>query len=364
MEIQEGRIVMKRCFIFQDGNSQKFWNIDVEGCGFVVTYGKLGTAGQTSAKSYDSDEKCQKEADKLIAEKTKKGYKESTEEGVAATKNEGKKYFTEDYDGDPQELADKILSDKRLPELKYITIGHWGECYEQGPDAIINMMIENKEKFAHVESLFFGDMEYEECEMSWINQCSYEELLKALPNLKILIIQGSEGLSLGKDIDHPSLEELQVICGGLPKSIVDEIKNAKLPNLKKLILYMGDENYGLDCSVEDLAGLAKKDMFPNMKGLGFVNSYEQDAIVEMLLASDILPQLETLDFSCGCLSDKGGQMLLDAQDKLAGLKMLRADYHYMSKEMVKKLKGLPFIVSVTDAQEAEDEDDMYPMYTE
>ena len=356
---------MKRCFIFQDGNSQKFWNIEVDGSGFVVTYGKLGTAGQTSEKSFGSEEKCQKEADKLIAEKTRKGYVESTEEGVKEAKNEGKKYSVElDYEGKPSELAEKILSDKRLPELKYITIGAWGESYEQGPDAIVDMMVKNKEKFDHVESLFFGDMDYEECEISWINQCSYGELLKALPNLKILRVKGSEGLSLGKDIDHPSLEELQVICGGLPKRILEEIRNARLPNLKRLILYMGDENYGLDCTVEDLATLAKKDLFPNLVELGFLNSFEQDAIVEMLLASDILPQLETLDLSCGCLSDKGGQMILDAQDKLAGLKMLRADYHFMSKDMVKNLKGLPFDVSLTDPQEADDEDDRYPMYTE
>ena len=356
---------MKRCFIFQDGNSQKFWNIDINGSGFVVTFGKLGTAGQTSEKSFDSEEKCKKEADKLIAEKTKKGYTESSEEGVKSAKNEGKKYyFEDDTEGDTNELAEKILNDKRLGELKHITIGAWGETFENSPQVIVDMMVKNKEKFSHIESLFFGDMEYEECEISWINQCNYEELFKALPNLKILKIKGSEGLSLGKNINHSSLEELQIICGGLPKNILEELKAARLPNLKKLILYMGVEEYGLGCTIGDLADLAKKALFPKIKELGFVNSAEQDGIVEMLLKSDILPQLEVLDLSCGCLSDKGGQMLLDAKDKLSGLKKLNADYHFMSKEMVKKLKGLPFTVSASNAQEAEDEDDMYPMFTE
>ena len=71
---------MKRVFIFQEGTSRKFWDIDIEGSGFTVTYGKLGTAGQTSVKSFDSEDKCQKTADKLIAEKTKKGYGEFKEE--------------------------------------------------------------------------------------------------------------------------------------------------------------------------------------------------------------------------------------------------------------------------------------------
>jgi predicted DNA-binding WGR domain protein len=72
---------MKR-FVFQEGGSQKFWNIEVKGTGFTVVYGRLGTAGQSSVKSFDSEEQCQKEANKLIAEKTKKGYKE-LDEGAA-----------------------------------------------------------------------------------------------------------------------------------------------------------------------------------------------------------------------------------------------------------------------------------------
>ena len=70
---------MKRTFVFQEGNSQKFWNIEANGAAFTVTYGRLGTAGQSSSKSFETEEKCQKEANKLITEKTKKGYKELAE---------------------------------------------------------------------------------------------------------------------------------------------------------------------------------------------------------------------------------------------------------------------------------------------
>ena len=359
---------MKRCFIFQDGNSQKFWNIEVEGTGFTVTFGKLGTAGQSSSKSFDSAEKCQKEADKLIGEKTKKGYIESSEDGVKSAKNEGKKYYLEEpWDHEPKELADKILSDKRLPEIKYITIGAWGES-DEDPSSILDMIIANKEKFQHIESLFVGDMDSEECEISWIQQSKrYGDLLKALPNLKILRIKGAEGLSFGGPPNHAFLEELQIICGGLPKNIPDELLKANLPNLNKLILFMGAEEYGFDCTLDQLAALASKGKFPRMKEFGIVNSEKQDEIVEMLLASDILPQLEILDISCGCLTDKGGQMILDAKDKLKHLKKIDADFHYMSKEMMKKLKAQPLNISMADQQEADEDDDeiyMYPMYTE
>jgi len=57
-----------------EGSSKKFWEIALEGSSFTTTYGRIGTDGQSSMKEYDSEEKAQKEHDKLIAEKTKKGY--------------------------------------------------------------------------------------------------------------------------------------------------------------------------------------------------------------------------------------------------------------------------------------------------
>ena len=355
---------MKRCFIFKDGNSQKFWNIEVDGSGYVATYGKLGTEGQSTAKSYESAEKCEKEANKLIAEKLKKGYTEASEEAVKNEKNEGKKYAFS-YESEEQgagAMAAKILNDKRLPELKYITVGFWGEAYEEGPGEILDMIVNNKEKFQHIESLFVGDMDFEECEISWIIQGNYEALFGALPSLKILKIKGAEGLELGR-VEHENLEELQIICGGLPKGVIDSLKNARLPNLKKIVLYMGVDDYGGDCTVSDFAELAKKDKFPSLKYLGFVDSEQQDELVEAILNSDILPQLEVVDISFGCLTDKGGQMILDAKEKLLHLKALNAEYHYMTKDMMKQLKALPFDVNVGNAQDPDDEY-IFPMITE
>ncbi|UPY79473.1 WGR domain-containing protein [Leptospira weilii] len=67
---------MKRYLTYKDDKSDKFWNIEVSGTSFTVTYGKTGTSGQTQTKDFDSEEKCLKEAQKLLSEKLKKGYKE------------------------------------------------------------------------------------------------------------------------------------------------------------------------------------------------------------------------------------------------------------------------------------------------
>src|SRR5262249_45835176 len=71
---QRSCTMSRREFHYQEGNSQKFWAIDVAGSRFTVQFGRLGTAGQTQTKEFGSDQEAQKAADKLIAEKTKKGY--------------------------------------------------------------------------------------------------------------------------------------------------------------------------------------------------------------------------------------------------------------------------------------------------
>ena len=62
---------------FSEGSSNKFWEIKLSGKSFTTTYGKIGTDGQTTIKTFKTDAEAKKEHDKLIAEKTKKGYQET-----------------------------------------------------------------------------------------------------------------------------------------------------------------------------------------------------------------------------------------------------------------------------------------------
>jgi predicted DNA-binding WGR domain protein len=65
-----------RRFEFSEDGSNKFWEIRVEGASHTVRFGKIGTDGQTTTKELESAAAARKDADKLIAEKTKKGYEE------------------------------------------------------------------------------------------------------------------------------------------------------------------------------------------------------------------------------------------------------------------------------------------------
>jgi uncharacterized protein (TIGR02996 family) len=73
-----------RTFEFKDGRSSKFWNIELNGREFTVTYGRIGAKGQTQTKSFANDAEALKARDKLVAEKLGKGYVETTADSSAA----------------------------------------------------------------------------------------------------------------------------------------------------------------------------------------------------------------------------------------------------------------------------------------
>jgi uncharacterized protein (TIGR02996 family) len=88
-------------FQYSDAKSHKFWTIEVSGAGFTVTYGKVGSAGQTQTKTFADPTKAQAEADKLIREKLKKGYTETTPQATASQAEA----FEQALSADPNDLA-------------------------------------------------------------------------------------------------------------------------------------------------------------------------------------------------------------------------------------------------------------------
>ena len=76
-----------RRFEFSDGTSNKFWEVDVKGKILNVTFGKIGTKGQSKPKDFATPEKAKTEMEKLIKEKTGKGYVEVGGKAVKAEKS-------------------------------------------------------------------------------------------------------------------------------------------------------------------------------------------------------------------------------------------------------------------------------------
>lgn len=261
-----------------------------------------------------------------------------------------------------------ILADPEFLNLEEVVIGCWGEAWDDGDgaEAIINDIIENKEKFSHIKSLFVGDMDFEECEVSWIVQGNYEKLFEAMPQLEKLTIKGSTGLELGK-VNAPNLRSLEIICGGLPKEVIQSVRDANLPALEELRLYIGVDDYGFDGSIKDIKELLEKSNFPKLEILGLCDSQIQDEICEAVLASKYMKQMKRLELSMGSLTDKGGQLLLDKLPEFPNVKYLDVHYHFLSDKMMKKLQALPMEVDTEEQNEPDEWDDeiyYYPMLTE
>lgn len=58
--------------------SAKFWEVEVDGSTLVVRFGKIGALGQTTRKDRPDAAAAEGEANKLIAQKVKKGYTETS----------------------------------------------------------------------------------------------------------------------------------------------------------------------------------------------------------------------------------------------------------------------------------------------
>lgn len=65
-----------RRFEFIEGTSSKFWEVSTSGTNVTVRYGRIGTNGQTQTKSFTSPTAAAQHAEKQIASKLSKGYRE------------------------------------------------------------------------------------------------------------------------------------------------------------------------------------------------------------------------------------------------------------------------------------------------
>lgn len=97
-----------RRFRFKADGSDKFWEIRVDGSSYVVRFGRAATAGQEKDKSFATPEAAQAAADKLIAEKTRKGYVETTDSTEPLTTDDFWKLIERSRTTDPEEQAERL----------------------------------------------------------------------------------------------------------------------------------------------------------------------------------------------------------------------------------------------------------------
>ena len=109
-----------RRFEFSDSTSNKFWEVEVKGETLNVTFGKIGTKGQSKPKDFATPEKAKAEMEKLIKEKTGKGYVEVGGKAVKALKSAAAKKTSAESPGKGLSKAEnqvKLLEEEVLQQL-------------------------------------------------------------------------------------------------------------------------------------------------------------------------------------------------------------------------------------------------------
>jgi len=252
--------------------------------------------------------------------------------------------FRTEYDGGEDMVPNMLrtfFNDPKIAEVDSFVIGMWGGEHDDSPSAVIDLIIEHKDKLQHIKGIFLGDISYEENEVSWIENTSNTRLLDALPSLEFYQVRGGNSLSF-EGLKHDKLKKLVVQSGGLSKRIYKEISLATLPALEHLELWLGSENYGFDATAEDVKEAytgAAPNHLPSLKVLALCNSEIADGLAEMLKGDPILERIEELDLSSGNLADLGAQALVE-NPAIKNLKKLDLHHNYISDEWAEKLQTL------------------------
>lgn len=398
----------RREFHFISGASSKFWSIESHGDSFTVSFGKIGTAGTSQTKAFGDAAAAAKAYDKLVAEKTSKGYVEvgaaapgpartGAAEGSAVAEGLSELWFSTtqnvsdigqlktfigqrivdyrpdkslkpghavyriglSYDDESDDAEDfhgrlqSFLDSAAAAVTRGLVIGNWSLEGPENAQPIVDTLVAMKDRLPALVALFFGDIGQEECELSWIENCDMAPLLAVFPKLELFRVRGATGLAFTQ-AGHPALRALAVESGGLDREVVQQVCRADFPCLEYLELWLGTDQYGGTTQVSDLTPLFDGTAFPRLKYLGLRNSEIADDIAGVIAQAPVASQLETLDLSLGTLSDEGARALLKLP-RDARLQRLDVHHNFLGAAIVKQLKTLPFILNVAEQQE-EDED--------
>lgn len=266
------------------------------------------------------------------------------------------------YDADEEWEAAfaRFCSSVDTTRVRALIVGAWQEAYDADPAGVIEALRAARDRLPALRSLFLGDIVFEECEISWINQTDVTPLLAAFPALEEFAVRGGSGLQWPA-LRHEALRKLTVETGGLPVEVVRGIGASDLPALEHLDLWLGTSWYGADSEAADLEPILSGARLPRLRHLALRNSEIQDDVAAAVAAAPVVARLEVLDLSMGTLGDDGAAALLGGQP-LTHLKKLDLHHNYISEPLRGRIRetleaaGVEVDLDQDDADWDEDDD--------
>lgn len=250
---------------------------------------------------------------------------------------------------DARELVTRPL----CAHLRAVGIGARPESEEATAEALEHLA----RHVPRLRSLHVGDFVYpDECEMSWARAGDLSSTWKLMPTLTSFKAQGLVG-DLG-DIVAPNLTRFVRETSGLTKQELASITHARWPDLTHLELWFGAEQYGAECSIDDLRPLLAKAPPPHLTSLGLRNCEFADELMGVLLGSPWLRQVKRLDLSLGTLTDEGAAELLSSRVRVAHLEALDLSRNLLGEQHLAELASVCGAVSLEGQRREDMEEDL------
>ena len=311
-----------RRFEFEEGSSHKFWEIEVEGNAYTVRYGKVGTEGQVQTKTFKDAAKAEAEAQKKIAEKTKKGYAEVDAPAGASSKPSSDKDGARNQELELAicEAPDDVSAWQVYADWLQSKGDPWGERLSLG---IAHAAAKGAEKTKLKKAIDKLEKEHHE---TFVGK-AFAKLLKAEDFEQVATLEWTYGFITGVRVAAPEFEWsgtggdtilralvkspaarfLQSIRIGLidwqgdedgfEKGIDAVSKAGKLPSVRSL--FVGDFEFPDDTEISWTYGCDVESallVMPNLRslhvrggGIGFGKALEHETLEELLAETGGLP---------------------------------------------------------------------------
>jgi hypothetical protein len=252
------------------------------------------------------------------------------------------------------EVFEQFVGSPGAGDVRAFVVGNWGDT-ATGTDSseVVEALVAARDRLPRLTAIFLGDIAMEESVISWIQITDVSPILSAYPALEQFRVRGGNGLSLGS-LKHRALKSLVVESGGLDGSVVRQVAAADLPSLEHLELWLGDDGYGANWTLDELAPLLGGERLPKLKTLALRDSDQADGVAKAVAASPLLGRIEVLDLSLGTLTDEGAKALL-ASPAVKRLKRLDLHHHYLTEATMQAIKALGIPVDVSDAESPDEE---------
>ncbi|MDR2273608.1 MAG: DUF6493 family protein [Sphingobacterium sp.] len=268
-----------------DGTSDKFWEIQTAGATHTVTYGRNGTAGQSKSKIFDSEEACLKDAEKLIAEKTKKGY---SEDGTVDADSKKKGSAVRPPTAASQRKEEAIAALKLLiKEARMADIIPFLEEYSSGNLEILKKEIRAAKRYWVDYSDLSKDPEFKnKAQYNWGTRGTKEQQR----TVKLLALATFSGSDAGNwDIFHELLNQAR------SKEVIQILAYAKPNWLGGYLLQLVRKNEWQQIKYDNLRFLEQMghvDFEPELyaSSISGFNNYESKSFFELLTTDELTVQ--------------------------------------------------------------------------